>query len=96
MGLNGLPPRPPPGGAQLLRAIPGVMLRRLAGVAEWQTRQTQNLLSERTWEFKSPRPHQRNNLLGLETTGSDSKARIVEPCTSASLCRTKISISFAH
>jgi hypothetical protein len=26
-------------------------------VAEWQTRQTQNLLSERTWEFKSPRPH---------------------------------------
>jgi hypothetical protein len=29
-----------------------------AGVAEWQTRQTQNLLSERTWEFKSPRPHQ--------------------------------------
>jgi hypothetical protein len=28
-----------------------------AGVAEWQTRQTQNLLSERTWEFKSPRPH---------------------------------------
>ena len=60
MGLNGLPPRPPPGGAQLLRAIPGVMLRRLAGVAEWQTRQTQNLLSERTWEFKSPRPHQIN------------------------------------
>jgi len=35
-------------------------------------------------------------LLGLETTGSDSKARIVEPCTSAGLCRTKISISFAH
>jgi hypothetical protein len=30
-------------------------------VAEWQTRQTQNLLSERTWEFKSPRPHQRTN-----------------------------------
>ena len=27
-------------------------------MAEWQTRQTQNLLSERTWEFKSPRPHQ--------------------------------------
>ena len=26
-------------------------------MAEWQTRQTQNLLSERTWEFKSPRPH---------------------------------------
>jgi hypothetical protein len=31
-----------------------------AGVAEWQTRQTQNLLSERTWEFKSPRPHQQD------------------------------------
>ena len=31
-----------------------------AGVAERQTRQTQNLLSERTWEFKSPRPHQEN------------------------------------
>jgi hypothetical protein len=30
-------------------------------VAEWQTRQTQNLLSERTWEFKSPRPHQPNH-----------------------------------
>jgi hypothetical protein len=30
-------------------------------VAEWQTRQTQNLLSERTWEFKSPRPHQRTH-----------------------------------
>ena len=29
-------------------------------MAEWQTRQTQNLLSERTWEFKSPRPHQQN------------------------------------
>jgi hypothetical protein len=29
-----------------------------AGVAEWQTRQTQNLLSERTWGFKSLHPHQ--------------------------------------
>ena len=29
-------------------------------MAEWQTRQTQNLLSERTWEFESPRPHQLN------------------------------------
>jgi hypothetical protein len=29
-------------------------------VAEWQTRQTQNLLSVRTWEFKSPRPHHIN------------------------------------
>jgi hypothetical protein len=34
-----------------------------AGVAEWQTRQTQNLLSERTWEFKSPRPHQPNQTI---------------------------------
>ena len=34
-----------------------------AGVAEWQTRQTQNLLSERTWEFKSPRPHQLSQAL---------------------------------
>jgi hypothetical protein len=32
-------------------------------VAEWQTRQTQNLLSVRTWEFKSPRPHQLNQWL---------------------------------
>jgi hypothetical protein len=32
-------------------------------VAEWQTRQTQNLLSERTWEFKSPRPHHLNQFL---------------------------------
>ena len=30
----------------------------VAGVAEWQTRQTQNLLSERTWGFKSLHPHQ--------------------------------------
>ena len=29
-----------------------------AGVAEWQTRQTQNLLSVRTWGFKSLHPHQ--------------------------------------
>ena len=36
---------------------------RAAGVAEWQTRQTQNLLSVRTWEFKSPRPHQQNQPL---------------------------------
>jgi hypothetical protein len=37
-------------------------------VAEWQTRQTQNLLSERTWEFKSPRPHQdKSNILGRVT-----------------------------
>jgi hypothetical protein len=42
----------------LSQAGPGAMLHRRAGVAEWQTRQTQNLLSERTWEFKSPRPHQ--------------------------------------
>src|SRR5262245_298234 len=49
-----------PGGgvAPLLRAREGAMLRWRAGVAEWQTRQTQNLLSDRTWEFKSPRPHQ--------------------------------------
>ena len=43
---------------RLSRAGASTMLRRRAGVAEWQTRQTQNLLSERTWEFKSPRPHQ--------------------------------------
>lgn len=30
-----------------------------AGVAEWQTRQTQNLLPVREWGFKSLHPHQR-------------------------------------
>jgi hypothetical protein len=29
-----------------------------AGVAEWQTRQTQNLLPVREWGFKSLHPHQ--------------------------------------
>ncbi len=32
-------------------------------MAEWQTRQTQNLLSEMTWRFKSSRPHQQNQCL---------------------------------
>src|SRR4051794_9687075 len=32
--------------------------RRRAGVAEWQTRQTQNLLPVREWGFKSLHPHQ--------------------------------------
>jgi hypothetical protein len=35
-----------------------------AGVAEWQTRQTQNLLSVRTWGFKSLHPHQYYQYLG--------------------------------
>ena len=35
-----------------------------AGVAEWQTRQTQNLLSVRTWGFKSLHPHQTAMQLG--------------------------------
>ena len=37
------------------------MLRQ-AGVAEWQTRQTQNLLLERAWRFKSSRPHQAKSI----------------------------------
>src|SRR5438270_5031174 len=41
-----------------------------AGVAERQTRQTQNLLSVRTWEFKSPRPHQWCQALKATETGS--------------------------
>jgi hypothetical protein len=34
-----------------------------AGVAEWQTRQTQNLLPVREWGFKSLHPHQLFNRL---------------------------------
>src|SRR5205814_3643735 len=39
-------------------------IRPRAGVAEWQTRQTQNLLPVREWGFKSLHPHQQNQ--GLE------------------------------
>ena len=44
-------------GAAVDRRSYRIIVRAAAGVAEWQTRQTQNPLSERTWEFKSPRPH---------------------------------------
>ena len=54
-----------------------------AGVAEWQTRQTQNLLSERTWEFKSPRPHhaERSRLAagGIAARGSGAFVRLLRP-----------------
>jgi hypothetical protein len=56
-------------------------------VAEWQTRQTQNLLSERTWEFKSPRPHQLSHPNRLETClfrwvcrGRHDDSLLAKPC----------------
>jgi hypothetical protein len=55
----------------------GAMLRQ-AGVAEWQTRQTQNLLSERTWEFKSPRPHQAKSI-GYEGERAQLSHRLSTP-----------------
>jgi hypothetical protein len=36
------------------------MFRVLACTRVEEFQKTQNLLSERTWEFKSPRPHQVN------------------------------------
>ena len=38
-----------------------------AGVAEWQTRQTQNLLPVREWGFKSLHPHQPEPVMALDT-----------------------------
>jgi hypothetical protein len=43
-----------------------------AGVAEWQTRQTQNLLPVREWGFKSLHPHQQIN--SLEGDGESTQS----------------------
>src|SRR5438067_3080910 len=44
--------------APLVSARASMHIRPSAGVAEWQTRQTQNLLPVREWGFKSLHPHQ--------------------------------------
>src|SRR5437870_8815472 len=48
------------GGGLRLLSRPGraCTFEQRAGVAEWQTRQTQNLLPVREWGFKSLHPHQ--------------------------------------
>src|SRR5439155_21579049 len=44
--------------APLVSPRPSMHIRPGAGVAEWQTRQTQNLLPVREWGLKSLHPHQ--------------------------------------
>jgi hypothetical protein len=56
-------------------------------VAEWQTRQTQNLLSERTWEFKSPRPHQSNQRLRIGSRAACKRRRRFVPSLSLIVCQ---------
>ncbi len=54
-------PEPGVGPGRVDRAGPDAIVRPLAPGPLWrnrQTRQTQNLLSLRTWEFESPRGHQ--------------------------------------